>query len=144
MENNPTLIIKIKDGKPFEHPMLIDNFQQAFPHININNLPPEFAWFERVQPPVLGVYEKNQTVTYEKDENGVYRDVWSCEQMTPEEVKAKQDQVKEEWTTNPNTYKSWVFDENVCGFVAPVPYPNDGKQYIWEEALQTWKLFGSI
>lgn len=140
MYDNMNLIIKIKDGEPFEHPMLLENFQQVFPEVDINNLPPEFAWFERVQPPVLGIYEKNQTVTYQMGDDGIYRDVWHCESMTCEEIRAKQDRIKEDWTNSPNTYKSWIFNEELCIFESPIPYPNDGQMYIWEESLQEWKL----
>jgi hypothetical protein len=140
MQNNLILFIKVGNGQPVDHPIILENFQQVYPEIDINNLPQEFARFERVPCPPLGVYEKNQTVNYEKGDDGVYRDVWSHEQMTPEEIKAKQDQVKAEWASNPNTYKSWIFDENICGFVPPVLLPNDGNRYIWEEALKEWKL----
>jgi hypothetical protein len=40
----------------------------------------------------LGVYEKNQTVSYELVD-GVYTDVFSCEQMTEEEKIAKQNEI---------------------------------------------------
>ena len=144
MYNDMSLIIKVKDGQPFEHPMFLGNFQQAYPEIDINNLPPEFAWFERVQPPALGIYEKNQTATYQKGEDNIYRDVWHCIAMSSEEIKQKQDQVKELWNNNPNTPKSWIFDETICEFIPPIPHPSDGKLYIWEEALQEWKLVDSI
>ena len=36
------LFIRIKDGQPFEHPIMEDNFRQAFPHIDTENLPAEF------------------------------------------------------------------------------------------------------
>jgi hypothetical protein len=49
-------IIRIKDGAPFEHPIAVLNFIDAFPTIDVNNLPSEFAWFERVERPNLGVY----------------------------------------------------------------------------------------
>ena len=44
-------IIRIVDGQPFEHPIVMENFYTAFPHIDVNNLPPEFAKFERLPPP---------------------------------------------------------------------------------------------
>tara|TARA_R110002126_G_scaffold161584_1_gene309465 strand:- start:47 stop:367 length:321 start_codon:yes stop_codon:yes gene_type:complete len=78
------LYIRLQNGEPFEHPILGDNFRQVFPDVDANNLPPEFARFVRVSPPKLGVYEKNQTVSYELVD-GVYTDVFSCEQMTEEE-----------------------------------------------------------
>jgi len=37
------------------------------------------------------------------------------------------------------SYESWYLDEETCTWEPPVPYPRDGKDYIWEEALQEWK-----
>jgi hypothetical protein len=45
-------IIRIVDGQPFEHPILMDNFMSAFPRIDVNNLPSEYAKFERLEQPV--------------------------------------------------------------------------------------------
>ena len=100
------LFIRIKDGAPFEHPIMGDNFRQAFPGIDTENLPAEFARFVRIETPVLGVYEKNQTVSYQLV-NGKYTDVYTCEQMTAEEILAKQDRVKTEWSLSPISYPSW-------------------------------------
>ena len=113
------LFIRIKDGEPFEHPIFGDNFRAAFPDIDTDNLPPEFVRFKRIEPPVLGPYEKNQSVRYEIGEDGVCRDIWSCEQMTEEEIKAKQDEVKTLWAENEHTPKTWVFDEETCSFIPP-------------------------
>lgn len=132
------LFIRIKDGQPFEHPIFGDNFREAFPDVDVNNLPPEFARFERVAPPVWGPYDKNQRVQYARGTNGVYRDVWLCDKMTVEEIKAKQDEVKAQWAAIPDTPKSWTFDETLCEFVAPVPLPSNGKPYRWDENSLSW------
>jgi hypothetical protein len=129
------LFIRIKDGQPFEHPIVSENFCQAFPDVDTNNLPAEFARFVRVEPPAVGVYEKNQTVSYQLVD-GVYTDVFSVEQMTTEEVAAKQQAVKDAWTAN--GFASWVFNAATCAFEAPTPYPTDGKIYQWEEPTTAW------
>lgn len=36
-------------------------------------------------------------------------------------------------------YPSWTFNENTVEWEAPVPYPNDGKLYNWDEESQSWK-----
>ena len=52
------LYIKLENGQPIDHPMIKENFIQAFPHIDIDNLPPEFIEFVRVPHPVdLDIYE---------------------------------------------------------------------------------------
>ena len=35
-------------------------------------------------------------------------------------------------------YPSWLLNINTCQWQAPVPYPNDQKPYIWDEATQSW------
>lgn len=129
------LFIRIKDGQPFEHPILGDNFRQAFPDVDTNNLPPEFARFVRVATPAIGVYEKNPTVSYQLVD-GAYTDVFTCEQMTAEEIAAKQQFVKDLWAIN--GFASWTFNEATCAFDAPTPRPTDGKFYTWDEPTLAW------
>jgi hypothetical protein len=131
------LYIRIKDGQPFEHPIFGDNFRQAFPDVDVNNLPPEFAKFERVERPKLGVYEilSFNEPTYELID-GVYKDVWHKRDMVAEEITAKQQAVKDAWASN--GFASWVFNETTCAFEAPTPMPTDGKIYRWDEPITSW------
>jgi hypothetical protein len=129
------LFIQIRNGQPFEHPILGDNFRQAFPNIDPDNLPDSFARFVRVEPPSLGVYEIYPGVTYEWQDGSV-TDVHHVRAMTAEEITAKQDDVKASWAET--GFSSWVFDENICAFKAPTTYPDDGKIYFWDEATISW------
>lgn len=132
------LYIQIKNGVPYEHPILGDNFRQAFPDIDANNLPPEFARFERVERPTITVYQMYEGVTYEWVGDMV-KDVHHVREMTIEEKTAKQNAVKDAWTQN-NGYASWVFDEENCYFNPPVPYPTDGNRYSWNEETTSWVI----
>lgn len=38
----------------------------------------------------------------------------------------------------PKPYASWVLDENTCQWNSPIPHPNDGKEYQWDEVSQSW------
>ena len=38
----------------------------------------------------------------------------------------------------PKPFDSWVLNENTCLWDAPVPYPNDGAFYTWDEDEQKW------
>jgi hypothetical protein len=78
------LYIRIKDGQPFEHPIMGDNFQQAFPYVDVNNLPPEFAKFERIDCPYSATTFQVDEVTYQWVD-GIVKDVWSVRDMTDEE-----------------------------------------------------------
>lgn len=129
------LFIRIKDGQPIEHPIQEDNFRQAFPDIDIDNLPPEFADFVRVEQPTLGVYEIYEGVTYGWD-RGVVKDIHAIRTMTEEEKSQKQNKVKQHWSIA--GFASWTFDENKCAFVPPVAYPQDGKNYMWSEDELKW------
>ena len=35
-------------------------------------------------------------------------------------------------------FASWVLDEESCVWKAPAPNPNDGKDYLWDEATLAW------
>lgn len=40
----------------------------------------------------------------------------------------------------PKPYPSWLLNTTTCDWEAPVPYPNDGKNYRWDEATLSWVL----
>jgi len=40
----------------------------------------------------------------------------------------------------PKPYTSWVLVEDTCQWKAPSDYPNDGKDYYWNEETQAWDL----
>lgn len=129
------LFIQIRDGQPFEHPIFAENFRAAFPGVDTENLPPEFARFERVAAPVVGVYEVYEGVTYEWRDDSV-TDAHHVRVMTAEEIAAKQDSAKANWAKN--GYASWVFEEATCAFKAPTPQPDDEKFYRWDEPTLSW------
>jgi hypothetical protein len=85
---NLELYIQIRDGQPFEHPIFADNFREAFPDVDTENLPDTFAKFIRVDQPVPDTYEVYEGVTYQWVD-GVVRDVHSVRAMTDEERAAK-------------------------------------------------------
>jgi hypothetical protein len=37
-------------------------------------------------------------------------------------------------------FDSWVLNEETCLYESPIPYPNDGKQYKWNESTVSWVL----
>ncbi len=38
----------------------------------------------------------------------------------------------------PKPYPSWILDEDTCLWEPPVPYPTDGKIYLWDEDTLEW------
>lgn len=41
----------------------------------------------------------------------------------------------------PSPFPSWIFDENVLLYEPPIPYPEDGNEYEWDEDTLTWKPY---
>lgn len=42
---------------------------------------------------------------------------------------------------SPSPFPSWIRDEN-NNWVAPVEYPEDGQEYMWDENSQNWIVIG--
>lgn len=40
----------------------------------------------------------------------------------------------------PKPYNSWVLNEATCTWDPPVPMPNDGNKYIWNEDTTSWNI----
>lgn len=38
----------------------------------------------------------------------------------------------------PKPYPSWILNENTCHWETPIPYPDDGKKYYWDEDTVSW------
>lgn len=40
----------------------------------------------------------------------------------------------------PQPYPSWILSTQTYEWEAPVPYPTDGKNYVWDESTLSWVL----
>ncbi len=40
----------------------------------------------------------------------------------------------------PKPYISWILNTNTYQWDPPIPYPNDEKNYYWDEQIQNWAL----
>jgi hypothetical protein len=38
----------------------------------------------------------------------------------------------------PKPFPSWTFSDNILDWVPPVPYPEDGNRYAWDENTTSW------
>jgi hypothetical protein len=38
----------------------------------------------------------------------------------------------------PKKFNSWVLNESTCVWEAPIAYPDDSKEYTWDEATTNW------
>jgi hypothetical protein len=41
-------------------------------------------------------------------------------------------------------YNSWILNDETCDWEAPIPYPNDGNNYIWDEEIGDWVITGIL
>jgi len=41
----------------------------------------------------------------------------------------------------PKPFPSWILNEQSCLWQSPIPYPNDGKMYYWNEETQQWNIY---
>lgn len=42
----------------------------------------------------------------------------------------------------PKPFESWLLNEDTCRWYAPVPRPEDGQDYFWNESSLSWALIG--
>jgi hypothetical protein len=130
------LYIRIdNENKPVDHPIMENNFIQAFPKIDVLNLPRNFAKFKRVDKPSIGIYQVYEGIIYEWVD-GVVKDVHQVRDMTEQEILSLQNQVKSGWEAN--GFTSWTFNEATCAFEPPIAYPSDENSYVWNEDLLQW------
>ena len=40
----------------------------------------------------------------------------------------------------PKPFNSYILNEFTCTWDSPIPYPTDGKGYLWNEENQSWSL----
>ena len=50
------------------------------------------------------------------------------------------DQTRNAFISPKPNFNSWVLNETTCQWEAPVAYPDDGKNYAWNEETQQWNL----
>ena len=44
----------------------------------------------------------------------------------------------------PQTFPSWVLNDDSCLWQPPIPLPDDGKEYIWNEQEKKWTYTDTI
>lgn len=127
--------IRLENGQPIDHPIIEENMIQAFPEVDLDNLPENFAEFVRVDVPAIGTYEIYEGSSYQWVD-GVVKDVHTIRPMTEKEKIANQNIIEDLLTEQ--RYPSWVFDEQTGVYKPPVEHPRDGKHYVWNEEELNW------
>lgn len=127
------LVIKIENNQPVNHPIMFTNFQMIYPGADYDNLPTGYAKFVRIDKPITGPFETVSDQPVYEWENGVVIDKWIVTPMTDAEKQAKIEEYRQLLP-----FPSWTLNETTLEFVPPIPYPDDGNSYVWNEDMQTW------
>lgn len=124
--------IQIKNNTPFEHPILENNFTQAFPNLDMDNLPEEFAEFIRIPQPDMLPFQVCEGCTYERD--GVFfKDVHHIRDMTETE---KSDKIAEAYSNLP---EGWSLNEETLQVsFKPPPKPDESGNWIFNFEQKAW------
>lgn len=127
------LYIKIKNGEPYQHPIVESNLLACRPDIDLENLPGDIAVFERAKDTIIGPYQELVETKYVwKD--GIVTEEHILRDFTEDEKTIKIWIVQNDWKTKGPGFPSWIFDEESCRYVPPVPIPPDEyKPYRWDE-----------
>ena len=129
------LYIQTENGKPINHPALMDNLMAAFNGI----VPPNWEKFIRVERPIPTVYQVlvSEESSYELVD-GVWTDVWVLRDMTADEITAKQQAEKDRWLALPNreNFSAWTFNEATCRYEPPIPRPEGA--FKWDGVTNSW------
>jgi hypothetical protein len=135
-----------ENGQTKNHPAFEDNLIQAF-----GVIPEHWEPFIRIEKPEPLVYQifDSEEPSYQKIDD-VWTDVWSLRDMTDEEKIVKQQSAKDIWKSFPHreNFTTWIFDEEICRYVPPIPKPTDepleGQMYRWQGSSNSWALAPTI
>lgn len=88
------LYIRLRNGQPFEHPLFEENVRQAFPELDLTNLPADWARFTRYQQPgadvlPVGVFEVAEVKYTLSTDSTTWQDTWTTRSMTDAERNKK-------------------------------------------------------
>ena len=131
--------IRLRNGEPIDLPIEEDNLRMFFTNFDENNLPEWLAKVIRTPMRLPGVYEHYEGTFYEWD-GDIIREIHRITPMTEMEKRVKQQETISNYI-NAKADPTWIFDEERCDFVPPIPYPTDGQRYIWDRSKAEWVLF---
>tara|TARA_B100000900_G_scaffold286568_1_gene245687 strand:- start:4111 stop:4527 length:417 start_codon:yes stop_codon:yes gene_type:complete len=130
--------IKIEENQAVGFPMQQDNFEQAFPNEDLDNLSSSFAEVIKADVPARSVYQILDDPTYTMNADGKMVETFTLSDVSDERKIELQNEAKAAWVEDEDNFASWVFNEETCSYEAPVSYPSDGKNYYWNEPTTSW------
>jgi hypothetical protein len=137
-------IIQIDEsGNPINHPVLLDNFIQSFPDLDISGdtAPQGWAWFTKINLNKNDLTANikqiiDRTYVYNTETNA-FEDNYFVRMQTDEEL------VETYAAFEPyKPFPSWILDEDTLLYLPPVPKPDtpasNGMFYKWDESILNW------
>jgi hypothetical protein len=106
----------------------------------IDTLPDKMFWYETSYNMRGGIYYDNATGLPADDQSIIELEA-GRKRKNYAGVGYRYDSERDAFIP-PTPYPSWKLNEDTCLWEAPIPYPSDNKQYIWNEAEQEWTYTG--
>jgi hypothetical protein len=106
----------------------------------IDTLPDKWAWLETSYNMRGGIYYDNATGLPAADQS-VIELAAGRKRKNYAGIGYRYDSERDAFIP-PTPYPSWKLNEDTCLWEAPIPYPSDNKQYIWNETEQEWTYTG--
>lgn len=127
--------IKIDNGSTVGHPQILENLQSQY--LNFLDRYQELGYLPCavIDPPEVTDPYIKLIPQYTVDEAQVTMS-YSQVPMTAEEKTAYINYRKETDTA----IGGWLFNEVNCRYEAPIPYPEDGNLYQWDEETTNWVI----
>jgi hypothetical protein len=96
----------------------------------IDTLPDKTSWLQTSYNTHGGIYYTPDTNVPDPDQSKAFRKNYAAVGFSyfPEY----------DGFAPPKPFPSWILNPQTCFWEAPVPYPNDGKEYVWDEETQSW------
>jgi hypothetical protein len=125
--------VKVKDGIVIEGNVADQEW--------IDAQPDKWAWVQTSYNVRGGVYYDNATGIPVENQAEVIAEQDGRQRKNYAGIGYRYDSERDAFIP-PTPYPSWKLNEDTCLWEAPIPYPDDNKQYIWNEAEQEWTYTG--
>lgn len=96
----------------------------------IDGLSDKASWVQTSYNTMGGIHYDPETGQPSADQNKALRKNFAC-------IDGTYDPVRDAFYA-PQPFPSWILDEETCWWVSPVPYPQGGGSYIWNEDTKSW------
>jgi hypothetical protein len=103
--------------------------------------PDKWAWVQTSYNILGGVYYDNETRLPAPDQAAKIAEQDGRQRKNSAGIGYRYDSERDAFIP-PTPYPSWRLNEDTCLWDAPIPEPQDNKQYFWNEDAQEWTYTG--